>query len=167
MRRLNQDAVIAIFLLLASGICFWATFSIRTPDYGVLTPSAWPRVIIFALALLSFIYLIQSLKKGVPADADMADPARKPGLKGWFVYWQNPIYCFALFLTYLLTLPVLGSLIGGVTFVFTLMCILGGASRQKLVLHAALSLATVGGMWCIFTFGLEVILPPGIIFSVF
>ena len=43
MRRLNQDAVIAVFLLLASGVLFWATFSIRTPDYGVLTPSAWPR----------------------------------------------------------------------------------------------------------------------------
>ena len=64
MRRLNQDTIIAVFLLLASGVLFWATFSIRTPDYGVLTPSAWPRVIIFALAALSFLYLIQSVKKG-------------------------------------------------------------------------------------------------------
>ena len=94
MRRLNQDAVIAIFLLLASGILFWSTFSIRTPDYGVLTPAAWPRVIIFALALLSFLYLIQSLKKGVDENA-VSD--REPGLKSWLVYWQNPIYCFAFF----------------------------------------------------------------------
>ncbi|MEZ7864831.1 MAG: tripartite tricarboxylate transporter TctB family protein [Rhodospirillales bacterium] len=164
MRRLNQDAVIAIFLLLASGILFWSTFSIRTPDYGVLTPAAWPRVIIFALALLSFLYLIQSLKKGVDENA-VAD--REPGLKSWLVYWQNPIYCFAFFLTYLLTLPVLGSLIGGVLFVFILMSILGGVSKEKIVTHAALSLATVGGMWCIFTYGLEVILPQGMIFSAF
>ena len=164
MRRLNQDAVIAVFLLLASGVLFWATFSIRTPDYGVLTPSAWPRVIIFALAVLSFLYLIQSLKKGVD-EGQVSE--RQPGLKSLLVYWKNPIYCFVLFLIYLLTLPVLGSLIGGVSFVFILMNILGGISKEKIANHFALSLTTVGGMWCIFTFGLEVMLPPGMIFSAF
>jgi hypothetical protein len=164
MRRLNQDAVIAVFLLLASGVLFWATFSIRTPDYGVLTPSAWPRVIISALSILSFLYLIQSLKKSV--DEGQASE-RQPGLKSLLVYWKNPIYCFALFLIYLLTLPVLGSLIGGVSFVFILMNILGGISKEKIATHFALSLTTVGGMWCIFTYGLEVMLPPGMIFSAF
>ena len=164
MRRLNQDTVIAVFLLLASGVLFWATFSIRTPDYGVLAPSAWPRVIILALAVLSFLYLIQSLKKGVNA---RQVSERQPGLKSFFVYWKNPIYCFVLFLIYLLTLPVLGSLIGGVSFVFVLMNILGGISKEKVATHFALSLTTVGGMWCIFTYGLEVMLPPGMIFSAF
>jgi hypothetical protein len=164
MRRLNQDAIIAILLLLASGVLFWATFSIRTPDYGVLTPSAWPRVIVFALALLSFLYLIQSLKKG---EDKGKIPDRQPGLKNLFVYWKNPIYCFGLFLIYLLTLPVLGSLIGGVSFVFILMNILGGVTKEKIITHFALSLTTVGGMWCIFTYGLEVMLPSGMIFSAF
>ncbi len=164
MSRLNKDAVIAIVLLLASGIFFWSTFSIRIPDYGVLSPAAWPRVIIIALAGLSFVYLIQSLKAGAPAEEK---PIRDPGVKAWFIHWQNPIYCFSLFLFYLLTLPILGSLIGGVIFVFTLMSILGGISGQKVILHAFLSLLTVGGMWCIFTFGLGVILPTGVIFSVF
>ena len=167
MRRLNHDAVIAIFLLLASGILFWSTFSIRTPDYGVLAPSAWPRVIIIAMAILSVIYLIQSVRKAEPAVDTNASPEREPGLTGWFVYWKNPIFCFALFLIYLLTLPILGSLIGGVSFVFILMTILGGISKEKVVTHAALSLATVGGMWIIFTYGLEVILPQGVIFSAF
>lgn len=167
MRRLNHDAVIAIFLLLASGILFWSTFSIRSPDYGVLAPSAWPRVIIVALAILSVIYLIQSVRKEAPAFDPNAKADREPGLVGWFSYWKNPIYCFVLFLVYLLTLPVLGSLIGGVSFVFLLMSILGGISKEKLLTHATLSLATVGGMWLIFTYGLEVILPQGIIFSAF
>lgn len=166
MRRLNQDAVIAIFLLLASGILFWSTFSIRSPDYGVLTPSAWPRVIIVALAVLSVIYLIQSLGME-DAEPDQNEATREPGIIGWFVYWKNPIFCFALFLIYLLTLPVLGSLIGGVSFVFILMNILGGISKEKVLTHATLALATVGGMWIIFTYGLEVILPQGMIFSAF
>lgn len=45
---------------------------------------------------------------------------------GWLLYWQNPISCFVLFFDYIVTLPTLGSLIGGVLFVFTLMLVLGG-----------------------------------------
>jgi hypothetical protein len=61
----------------------------------------------------------------------------------------------------------LGSLIGGVLFVFTLMGVLGGWSPKHILQHAALALISVGGMWAIFTYGLEVILPPGEIFSPF
>ena len=67
MGRLNRDAVIAIVLLMACGVLFWATFSIRVPDYGQLKPSTWPRVILGALTLLSVIYLIQSLRQGPAA----------------------------------------------------------------------------------------------------
>ena len=62
---------------------------------------------------------------------------------------------------------MLGSLIGGVAFVFTLMGVLGGWSPRHLVPHAALALISVGGMWSVFTYGLGVILPPGEIFSPF
>ncbi len=167
MRRLNQDAVIAIFLLLACGVLFWSTFSIRTPDYGVLSPATWPRVVILSLAILSLIYLIQSIKQGAVESGNSGGIERAPGLKGWLVYWQNPIICFVLFFAFLLTLPILGSLIGGVLFVFALMSAIGGLAPRDIVLHAALALVTVGGMWCIFTFGLDVLLPTGVIFSPF
>jgi len=171
MRRLSHDAIIAIVLLVASGILFWSTFSIRAPDYGVLLPSTWPRMIIVALAILSFIYLVQSLKAGRNVDDKDVAPTeeyqREPGLKGWFIHWLNPIICFGLFFAYLATLPILGSLIGGVLFVFALMSAIGGFALRDIGLHAVLSLATIGGMWSIFTFGLDVILPTGIIFSPF
>ncbi len=173
MARLNRDAVIALVLLTACGILFWSTFSIREPDYGQLMPSTWPRVILAALTLLSVIYLTQSVRQGpAPRDDYLNDdrdggPARAPGGLGWLAYWRNPIWCYVLFLAYLVTLPVLGSLIGGVAFVFTLMGVLGGWSPRNLVLHAALALATVGGMWSLFTYGLGVILPQGEIFSPF
>ena len=80
---------------------------------------------------------------------------------------RNPIWCFVLFFGYVASLPVLGMLIGGVTFVFLLQCVLGGWSPRNLVVHALVALATVGGMWCIFTFGLGVLLPPGEIFNPF
>ncbi len=171
MGRLNRDAVIAIVLLMACGILFWSTFSIRVPDYGQLRPSTWPRVILAALTLLSVLYLGQSLRKG-PAqkeqyDAYDAGKAARPGLKGWLAHWRNPLWCYALFFLYLTTLPYLGSLIGGLAFVFTLMGVLGGWGPRRLAVHAAIALVTVGGMWSIFTFGLGVILPQGEIFSVF
>ena len=171
MVRLNRDGVIAIVLLMACGVLFWSTFSIRTPDYGQLSPATWPRAVLAVLSLLSAIYLVQSLRRGpalgddgVEGD-DAARPA--PGPIGWIIYWRNPSWCFALFFLYLFTLPVLGSLIGGVLFVFTLMGVLGGWRPWNLVQHAALALATVGGMWALFTYGLGVILPPGEIFSPF
>ena len=61
MVSLNRDSVVAIILLFVCGVLFYSSFDIRQPDYGVLMPSTWPRIIIVVLALLSSIYLIQSL----------------------------------------------------------------------------------------------------------
>lgn len=169
MGRLNRDTVVAIVLLMACGVMFNATFDIRTPDYGQLMPSTWPRVILSALTLLCVIYLFQSIRQGPTENDERLEEGTRPdpGFIGWLRYWQNPIWCFVLFFLYLATLPYLGSLIGGVLFVFALMGVLGGWSAKQLVQHAVLAIATVGGMWALFTYGLGVILPPGIIFSPF
>jgi hypothetical protein len=170
MKSLSEDAYIAIILLFVSGILFWQTFNIRTPDYGVLLPSTWPRIGIALLALLSIIYLIQSLKS-VPTNDGQSEekPAadRDPGFAGWLKYYQNPLICFGFFFLYLVTLPFLGSLIGGVLFVFGLMTAIGGHTLKDMAIHLILALIIVGGVWAIFTFGLEVILPTGEIYNPF
>jgi len=81
--------------------------------------------------------------------------------------WRNVIICFTLFLAYLLSLPRVGMLVGGTAFVFLLLSALGGWSPRLLVLHAAIALVTVGGMWSIFTFALGVLLPRGELFGTF
>ena len=170
MQRLNRDAIIAIILLAFCGVFFWASFDIRQPDYGVLLPSTWPRVVIGILAFLSVLYLLQSLNAGAEVSEDDkydAEHARGPGFRGWIEHWRNPLWCFGLFFVYLATLPVLGMLIGGVSFVFVLLNVLGGWDRKNLVLHAAVALLAIGGMWSLFTFGLGVLLPPGMILGQF
>jgi hypothetical protein len=167
MGRLNRDTYVAIVLLLACGVMFWASFDIRQPDYGTLPPSTWPRVILALLALLSLIYLFQSLRARPETNGEPEDSEREPGLRGWFAYWRNPIVCFVMFFLYLLTLPVLGMLIGSVAFVFVLMGMLGGWSGRRVLVHAVVALCTVGAMWLLFTFGLGVMLPPGMIFNPF
>ncbi len=159
MSRLNRDALVAIVLLVACGIFFWASFDIRVPDYGQLSPATWPRIVIGLMSVLSLLYLVQSLRRGPPAEPSEAERPR--GLRALVSHWRNVLWCFALFLVYLLTLPTLGMLLGATAFVFTLLCALGGWGPRALVVHAIIALVTVGGMWSLFTFGLGVILPQG------
>ena len=167
MGGLNRDSYVAIFLLVVCAVLFWASFDIRQPDYGTLPPSTWPRIILAVLSLLSLIYLFQSLRGHRDREGEPVEPAREPGIRGWFDYWRNPIFCFLMFLLYLMTLPVLGMLLGSMMFVFVLMGLLGGWGVRRMMVHALVTVCTVGVMWSLFTFGLGVMLPPGMIFNPF
>jgi len=158
MERMNKDTGVAIALLVLCGIFFAASFDIRIPTYGVLLPSTWPRIILAALGVLSLIYLFQSLN--TPEEAsDSGETVRDPGFSGWLQHWKNPIWCFVLFFAYLFTLPVLGMLIGGISFVFLLLNVLGGWSLNNLIHHGIIAIACIGAMWALFTYGLGVLLP--------
>ncbi|MDH3661842.1 MAG: tripartite tricarboxylate transporter TctB family protein, partial [Alphaproteobacteria bacterium] len=121
MGRLNRDTVVAIFLLLVSGGLMIASLDIREPDYGQLSPAAWPRAVVVALGVLSFLYLLQSIRARTPDGVDLPEKAGgdeaknsdpRVGTVGFFGYWRNVIWCFVLFFAYLLTMPYLGMLIG-------------------------------------------------------
>jgi len=152
---LNRDSIAAILLLAACGGLAVASFDIREPDYGQLSPAAWPRLIVGILAFLSLIYLVQSLRQG----PDEADPEAPRGLGALFAHWRNVIWCFVLFGAYLLAIPYVGMLVGGIVFVFALLTALGGL--RAILLHAVIAIVTVGGMWLIFSYGLQVLLPRG------
>ena len=166
MGRVNRDVIIAVVLLVVCGIFFWASFDIRVPGFGQLKPSTWPRAILVLLTFLSLIYLIQSLRRGSDGEAD-GEQTGQGGLAGWLSYWRNPIWCFVLFFAYLSSLPYLGMLIGGISFVFILLGVLGGWERRNILVHAMIAVLSVGGMWSLFTYGLGVILPRGVLFNPF
>ncbi|MEM6905328.1 MAG: tripartite tricarboxylate transporter TctB family protein [Pseudomonadota bacterium] len=154
---LNRDVLVAIALLVITGGLMVASFDIREPDYGQLSPAAWPRAILVTMIALSVIYLIQSLRAGpdeTPRPADLA-----PGLRGFVSYWRNVISVFVLFLGYLLAIPYVGMLVGGVAFVFLLLTALGGFRSAPL--HLVIAGVTMGGVWTLFTYALEVFLPRG------
>lgn len=159
MNRVNQDTVIAILLLMMCGIFFIASFDIRVPDYGTLPPTAWPRAILIFLTILSTIYLFQSIK--APTDAKKSTV----GIKELMLEYRNPLWCFSLYLIFLITLPYLGMLIGGVLFVFCMLTVLSDAGRAKALQHGLIAIGSVGFIWALFTYVLNVILPAGVIIS--
>ena len=61
---------------------------------------------------------------------------------------------------------VLGMLIGGIGFVFLILTVLGERNLKHHARHAAIAVVTIGVMWALFTFGLNVILPEGEILRV-
>ena len=50
-------------------------------------------------------------------------------------------------------------------FVFLLLNALGGWSPRLLLVHAAIAVVSVGGVWSVFNYGLGVLLPAGELFN--
>lgn len=166
MGNLGRDTIVSIFLLLFCGFLIWAAFQIRDPQFGELSPAAWPKAVTFVLTAFSLIYFAQSIiaDRNGTAEVQIPDPARRPGLTGWIRYYANPIACFAIYFLFLLTLPFFGTLIGGILLVLALLSLLGGITPRLIVLHTVIAVISVGAMWSLFTFGLRVLLPRGEIF---
>ena len=132
-----------------------ASFDIREPDYGVLSPAAWPRLIIIIMGVLSVLYFVQSLRM---PKTDTAN-TRKKNLFEFMDYWRNVFSVFIIFAAYLVALPFLGMLIGNIAFSFVLLSVLGG--WRPFIMHGLVAIGTSGGMWLLFTYALEVFLPRG------
>ena len=56
-------------------------------------------------------------------------------------------------------------LLSGISFVFLLCTVLGGWDGKKPLIHLAIAVIAVGGMWSLFTYGLGVLLPSGALFD--
>ncbi len=160
MRRFHVDTLVAIFLLVFCGVFLAATFSIRETSYASLGAEVWPRVILVFLTVLSLAYFVQSLRRE-PVERQTPEPR---GLKQWFLHHLNAFWCFLWFGLFLLTLPYLGMLVGGMLFVYVTLTSLGRRDLHGHALHAAIAVISVGAMWAIFTYGLKVFLPTGSLF---
>ena len=154
MLRLNRDTIVATVLILAGGLLFWDTFQWRRTPYATLASSVWPRFVLVVFFALCAVYLVRSL---VSASAN--EP--KTTFLGWVDRYRNPLWCFGLFLLFLLTLPYLGMLVGGILFVWLVQAVIGERTIRAQWRHAAIAIASVGFMWLVFTYALDVILPAG------
>ena len=161
MSRLNRDAVVAIVLLIGCGVFIAASFQIEETSYGTLSSRVWPQILLGVLTVFCLGLLGQAVTAGKPAEP----AAEGGGIAGWIKRYRNALWCYAFFLAFLLSLPILGMLLGGALFVFATLTVLGPPGWPAVPIHAAVAVLSVGFMWAVFTFGLRVFLPEGILFS--
>ena len=161
---MSKNTIAALCLIMACGGLMLASLDIREPDYGVLSPAVWPRLIIVIMGALSVIFFIQSaFSKDQNSDTAIAavtdTQPRSNGFIEFLQYWRNVFAVFITFGLYLFILPHLGMLIGNILLSFALLTLLGG--WRPLVMHLCIAIGTSGGMWMLFSFVLEVFLPRG------
>lgn len=158
MKRFHSDTLIAIALLLVGAVMFRDTFGFRTPPFATVSPRAWPRFVLVLLFALSALYLWQSLRAP-------REPGAARGVRAWASANRNALWCYALFLAFLLALPYLGMLVGGIAFTYTVQTAIGGRDLRSQVKHALVAVISVGLMWALFNFALDVLLPTGSLFG--
>lgn len=155
MARLNRDTLIALLLLVFCGVMISASLEIKDTNYGTMQSSVWPQIVLGVLTVFCLAMLGQSVLKPSVAKAESSAGS------GGIGRYRNAITVYILFFLFLVTMPYLGMLLGGVCFVFLSLTLLGEPELKRVPVHLAIAVGTVGLMWAIFTFGLGVLLPDG------
>lgn len=156
MLKANRDTYVAVVLLAICGVLFSSTFYVEDMGYATIGSEVWPQLILVVLAALTLAYLFQSLRQGREAGGEEGG-----GFRGWLGRYRNALWCYLLFFLFLVTLPWLGMLLGGILFVFLTLTVLGNRSPRDHLIHGIIAVGTITLMWAIFTFGLNVFLPQG------
>ena len=162
MLRINRDVIAALFLVVFTCVFFAASFTIRVTSYGTVASHVWPRAILVGLGALCVLYLVNSLR-GVYDTQPNVGPG---GFLNWFSKYRTALCCFIMYGLFLIGLPYVGILVAGILFVFIVLNLMGGWRPLQLVVHGIIAVGTMGSMWAIFTFALQVILPEGELFRI-
>lgn len=156
MNIINRDSVTALILLMLCGLFLNALGDIEQTNYGTISSDVWPTIVLSVLTLLCLIYFVTSLQ--IPADEHKEKFS-------WAAFLpKNVLIIFALFALFVYSLPFLGMLAGGISFVFLALTLIGHKTTKYLVLHLIIASVSVVLMWATFTYGLNVMLPEGDLF---
>lgn len=166
---MNRDFWTSLFLIFLSFVLYRESTFIEDVDYGSMKADVWPTFLVMLLVVLSISMLVKSLMEYRQATQsstqDNENAEQTDSVTGW-TWLINPMIVFVLFFLFLITLDYLGMLIGGIFFTFITMTLLGQISWRTVPIYFAISVISISGMWAIFTFGLRVMLPEGVLFTV-
>lgn len=146
-----------IVLLVASVALFIAAGQIPSSMFETLGAGAFPRFVFAAIFLVALVAVIDSLRK-IPRTAwgRLGGELRRCIISRYLV-----VTCFALFVAYLLLLPVLGFSIASFAFVFAMQFILMPRSPVTLVIALLIALVFSFGLNLLFADVFNVFLPRG------
>jgi putative tricarboxylic transport membrane protein len=152
MNIINRDSITALILLMLCGLFLNALGDIEQTHYGTVGSDVWPTIVLSVLTFFCSIYFVTSLR-------DTSDEQQAFSWKAFLP--KNVLIVFALFALFVYSLPTLGMLVGGISFVFLALTLIGHKTKKHLILHFIIAFLSVALMWATFTYGLNVMLPQG------
>lgn len=178
----NKDRLVGIIFLVVGVVYFGLAFTIPVYDaYGgssVVDSSFVPKVVGVLMIVLSILQLFFSSKasKNAPAAEASAKPAETAEEDGEFRVedWDDDaanrnadtkslIMIFVVLIIYMALMSVLGFMISSALFLFATMMLLTPKQKMKLPFIIILSLVVSVGVYYLFVYGLDMVLPAGIL----
>lgn len=175
----NKDRLVGIIFLAVGIVYFGLAFTIPVYDaYGgssVVDSSFVPKVVGVLMIILSVLQLAFTSKAGknAPAAEASAETAEGDGefrVEDWDDDAANRnadtkslIMIFAVLIIYMALMSFLGFMISSALFLFATMMLLTPKAKQKLPLIIILSVVVAAGVYYLFVYGLDMVLPAGIL----
>jgi hypothetical protein len=141
------DRCVGIALLAASAGLLYDTFFFRTFDWDPVGMAFWPRVLLATLALVC-VWLIVKGRIG-------SEAAERFTSRSFTVFAGGVVYVFLL--------GYLGFFIATPLALFAYSCWLRPLSARTVATSAAVAVVGTGVVYAIFEYGMEVILPRGLL----
>lgn len=174
----NKEMLVGIIFLIIGVVYFALAFTIPIYDaYGgssVVDSSFVPKVVGILLIVLSILQLIFSSKaaKNAPA-AQTTQTSEEDGefkVEDWDDDAANRnadtkalVAIFVILIIYMALLSTLGFMISSVLFLIATMLLLTPAEKRNIPLILILSVVVSVGVYYLFVYGLDMVLPRGIL----
>lgn len=184
MKKLMQNKELLVgVIFLVVGIAYFAlAFTIPSYDaYGgssVVDSAFVPKVIgvlLIVLSVLQLVFASRASKNIPPAEhaAKSAEAAEEDGefkVEDWDDDAANRnadtkalIAIFAILIVYMALMSTLGFMISSALFLFATMMLLTPKQKRKLPIIIILSVVVAVGVYYLFVYGLDMVLPTGMI----
>lgn len=178
----NKEMLVGVIFLVVGIAYFALAFTIPSYDaYGgssVVDSSFLPKVVGVLLILLSVLQLVFASRtsKSAPAAEAPAAPAETADENGEFKVedWDDDaanrnadtkalVAIFLILIVYMALMSVLGFMISSALFLFATMMLLTPKQKRKLPVIIILSVVVAVGVYYLFVYGLDMVLPAGIL----
>ena len=174
----NKEMLVGIIFLIIGVVYFALAFTIPIYDaYGgssVVDSSFVPKVVGILLIVLSILQLIFSSKAAKNAPSAQTTQASEEDGEFKVEDWDDDaanrnadtkalVAIFVILIIYMALLSTLGFMISSVLFLIATMLLLTPAEKRNIPLILILSVVVSVGVYYLFVYGLDMVLPRGIL----
>lgn len=151
------DVVSGSFLVLVSIVTLFETRAIRAFKIMKFGPKIMPRILSITLLIVGVIIVVSALLRLLRTPVAVEDK----GGEAASVNYKKVAATMALIGFYVFSLRPLGFILVTIIYLFCQFAVLGGVAKRRLPAYGILSLGLSFGIYNLFYFAFNVLLPPG------